>query len=458
MAPVRPSRAARRVHGASREVRLRDAKFGCATDVPSVCGDTQPQGGHGVAARYPDLARESAGPRDANVLGRKENAMRTVVGLFESGNKARNAIDELARLGFAPRSISVVTNLSTKSAIEAGSAGAGLHTMKLSDVGTVAASGPLGEALERPDGGLAAVLRRMGLSSDLAIHYASGVERGETLESLTVEDADVDRVAAVMKKHAAAQLREDVSKAEKAEKTEETATAGEKAATAGIASGAIGQAAPSKLGEERIGEKRGEGHAFAEEERTIPVYREELRVGKREVERGAVRVTTHVVEKPYSEQVVLREEHVEVERRPADRLVRPGETEFKEGEIQMAEMGEEAIGAKQTRLVEEVIVHKHVAERTATVGDTLRSTQVDVRTFDASSYRGHFDKLKLAGTKFEEHLPAYQFGEGIARPSASSRWEDIEGEARSRWEAQRPGTWDKFRDSIRHAWSRSGEK
>jgi uncharacterized protein (TIGR02271 family) len=389
--------------------------------------------------------------------GGKEHAMRTVVGLFESGSEARGAIEELARLGFAPQSISVITNLSAKSAIERAGAGAGLHTMSLSDVGTVAASGPLGTALEgRGESiGLASQLQRMGLSSELATHYAGGVSRGETLESLTVEDADADRVAAVMNKHAAGALEGDASKTESGTRPTD---GGSKVAAAGAATGAIGQAVASKLEGVRIGERRGEAHVFAEEERSIPVYREELRVGKREVERGAVRVTTHVIEKPYAEKIVLREEHVEVERRPADRLMRPGESEFKEGQIEMAEIGEEAVGAKQTRLVEEVIVHKHVTERTASVGDTLRATEVDVRSFDASKYRSHFEQLKAGETKFEEHVPAYRFGEGLSRPGASARWEEVESDARSRWESQHPGTWDRFKDSIRHAWTSRGEK
>jgi uncharacterized protein (TIGR02271 family) len=385
--------------------------------------------------------------------GGKEPAMRTVVGLFESGSEARGAIEELARLGFAPQSISVITSLSTKSAIERGGAGAGLQTMSLSDVGTVAAAGPLGTALEArgESTGLASQLQRLGLSSELASHYASGVSRGETLESLTVDDVDAERVAAVMKRHAAGALHADVSKSE-------SETRSIDGGTQAAATGAIGQAVASKLEGEPIGERRTEGHAFSEEQRTIPVYREELRIGKREVERGAVRVTTHVIEKPYAEKIVLREEHVEVERRPADRLVRPGESEFKEGQIEMADMAEEAIGAKQTRLVEEVVVHKHVSERTASVGDTLRTTEVDVRSFDASRYRSHFDQLPAGDTKFEEHVPAYRFGEGLARPGASARWEDVETDARSRWESQHPGTWEKFKGSIRHAYGSRGEK
>ena len=43
---------------------------------------------------------------------------------------------------------------------------------------------------------------------------------------------------------------------------------------------------------------------------------EELHVGKRDVNRGRVRIHSHVVEKPVEEQVTLRHETVDVERRP----------------------------------------------------------------------------------------------------------------------------------------------
>ena len=50
-------------------------------------------------------------------------------------------------------------------------------------------------------------------------------------------------------------------------------------------------------------------------EDVIPVIQERLRVGKREVAQGAVRVRSYVVETPAEEQVQLRQESVRVERR-----------------------------------------------------------------------------------------------------------------------------------------------
>jgi stress response protein YsnF len=411
--------------------------------------------------------------------------MRTVIGLFESGAEARRALAELGELGLAAKDISVVTNKATQAVLETGSPFR-LHAMSFRDVGTVVASGALADTRGQPPEriGLTDMLQRSGLSPAIAEHYASGVERGETLESVTVSDADADRVSAVMKRHSGGALRRDVARGERAEMGErgepgergqrerETARAAAGAMGGGAVAGAatVGQAVRSKLGLEPIAEKLAEKHAerraekhaeeqaFTEEERIIPVYREELQAGKREVERGTVCVTTRITERPYTEEIHLREEHVEVERRPANRLLRPEESEFKESRIEMKEMGEEVIGAKQTRLVEEIVVHKRVIDRTATVGDSLRSTEVDVRSFDPEEYRRHFDSQKIEGAQFEERLPAYRFGEELAGPGAPGRWEEAETDARARWEVQHPGTWDKFKDSIRYAWSRGGRR
>lgn len=121
------------------------------------------------------------------------------------------------------------------------------------------------------------------------------------------------------------------------------------------------------------------GESIYRGEARIPVVEEELHVGKREVERGGVRVESRVTETPVEEHVSLREEHVNVERRPVDRPVGDAENLFREGVIEVTEKGEEAVVSKQARVVEEVVVNKEVGERTETVSDTVRRTDVDVK-------------------------------------------------------------------------------
>jgi uncharacterized protein (TIGR02271 family) len=113
-------------------------------------------------------------------------------------------------------------------------------------------------------------------------------------------------------------------------------------------------------------------------EEVIPVAEEQLRIGKRDVSHGRVRVRSYVVETPVQEQVTLRQENVQVERRPVDRPLGGNENLFKERVIEAEERGQEAVVAKNTRVKEEITVKKNATERTETVSDKVRRTEVEV--------------------------------------------------------------------------------
>lgn len=114
-------------------------------------------------------------------------------------------------------------------------------------------------------------------------------------------------------------------------------------------------------------------------EEVIPVVEEQLVVGKREVDRGGVRVRSYVSETPVHEQVRLREERVNVERRPVDRAVDTlsGDA-FQERTIDLTATSEEAVIGKSARVIEEVVVSKTAGERTEEIADSVRRTEVDV--------------------------------------------------------------------------------
>ena len=113
-------------------------------------------------------------------------------------------------------------------------------------------------------------------------------------------------------------------------------------------------------------------------EERIPVVEERLSVGKREAAHGRVHVRSHVVETPVQERVTLREEHVSIERRPVAPPTAAGDDAFRERTIEATESAEEAVVAKEARVTEEVMVRKHAEERTETVSDTVRRTEVEV--------------------------------------------------------------------------------
>ena len=111
---------------------------------------------------------------------------------------------------------------------------------------------------------------------------------------------------------------------------------------------------------------------------TVQVVEEELRVGKREVGGGRVRVRSYVTERPVEEQVELRQEHVTIERRPVDRELTSGDAAFQERTIEAVERGEEAVVSKTAHVTEEIGLRKDVERETETIRDTVRKQDVEI--------------------------------------------------------------------------------
>ncbi|MGI9034881.1 MAG: YsnF/AvaK domain-containing protein [Pyrinomonadaceae bacterium] len=127
----------------------------------------------------------------------------------------------------------------------------------------------------------------------------------------------------------------------------------------------------------------------SDDEIVLPVIEEQFKVGKRTIDRGGARVRTKVEEVPVEEQVTLREEHVNVERRPANRPVENAPAAFKEGTIEVREMAEVPVVGKEARVVEEVVVGKNVTEHQETVRETVKRTNVDVENIDRNADHKH---------------------------------------------------------------------
>jgi uncharacterized protein (TIGR02271 family) len=129
-----------------------------------------------------------------------------------------------------------------------------------------------------------------------------------------------------------------------------------------------------------------------EDSGVIPVVEEQLHISKRDREHGRVRVRAYVTERPVSEQVSLREERVDVERRPVDRPLTDADNAFRETTIEAVEHREEAVVSKEARIVEEVVLHKDATQRTETVEDTVRRQDVEVEDTRTGTAGGLTDK------------------------------------------------------------------
>ena len=205
----------------------------------------------------------------------------------------------------------------------------------------------------------------------------------------------------------------------------------------------------------------------------IPVVQEQLKVGKREVQRGGVRVFSRVVETPVNESIGLREEHVNVQRRAVDEPISTADSSaFKEQSIEMRETAEEAVVEKSARVVEEVTINKEVTQREQQINDTVRHTEVEVEQLGAGSarssmmsdddyYRNHFtSNYGSTGDSYDDYAPAYSYGSEMARNQKYSgrQWDDVETDLSSDWSTRAGNkagsTWAKMKNAVKHGWDR----
>ena len=131
-------------------------------------------------------------------------------------------------------------------------------------------------------------------------------------------------------------------------------------------------------------------------DQSLPIIEENINVGKREVERGGVRLRSRIIEKPIEENLRLREEHVRVDRVAVDRPATDSDFDtFREGEVEMTETSEVPNVKKEARVVEEVRLSKEVQEREETVRDTVRKTDVEVEKLNEETMKSRKRKDKL---------------------------------------------------------------
>jgi uncharacterized protein (TIGR02271 family) len=190
-----------------------------------------------------------------------------------------------------------------------------------------------------------------GIPESEMTYYHESLDAGRTIVKAHVPAAQAERVSQILDRYGPIDVHAE---------REQMGTAGP------VASGATRKTATTaRAGSEATRE-------------SIPVVEEDIKVGKRSVERGGVRVRSYVVEQPFEELVRLRDETVRVERRPASGAAPVGPDAFKERSFEMRERDEEAVVQKSARVKEEVVVSKDVGERTEQVRDKVRRTQVDV--------------------------------------------------------------------------------
>jgi uncharacterized protein (TIGR02271 family) len=204
--------------------------------------------------------------------------------------------------------------------------------------------------------------------------YAEGLRRGGLVVSVHTEEATYSRALEILDRDGAV----DLDQREASWRGE--GWSGYPGPDAWAASTATGGASQADLGAvSSSGAKMRAAAATSGTDEVVPLYEEQLRVGKRDISHGRVRIRSYAVETPVSEQVNLRNESIEVERRPVDRPVGAGETLFQDRVIEAEERAEEAVVSKEARVKEELTLRKTTADRTQDIRDTVRHTEVEVQ-------------------------------------------------------------------------------
>ena len=409
----------------------------------------------------------------------------TLVAVFDNRADAQSAMDELLASGFSNQEV----RMSEAAANAMGTTGTTGAMSPTSSMGTTSTTGATGSTDEGFGSGIKHFFADLfGSDHDEPTRkYSEAVTRGSHVLTVTTGTLpEVERAADLIERFGPIDIDEKVSQWGGDATT--GATGGALAGGA-MRSGSGTQQQSALLSQQSQQNQQNQQNSLSirqdssiggsqqldatSENTAIPIIEEQMQVGKREVQRGGVRVFQRMVETPVSETVNLREEHVSVERRPVDQ---PSSTAdlaaFQEKSIELRESAEEVVVQKTARVVEEVIIGKEVTQRQEQVSDTVRRTEVEVEQLGAGStmgsnlstddtyYRNHFDSnYASAGGRYEDYAPAYGYGSTMAGNDQyrGRAWDDVEPSLRSDWETRNPGstsTWEKMKASVRHGWNK----
>jgi uncharacterized protein (TIGR02271 family) len=336
---------------------------------------------------------------------RMEQEQKTVVGVFDDYESAQQAARELESAGVPRAQIQVESNLKT------GAAGYGGAATE-----------------EHHGGGIRGFFHRLfGGDDEEHGHYQESLRRGNSIVAVTAEPDQIDRIARIMNDLGAV----DIDR--RANYYRQTGYSG------------YDENSPAYTSEEaKLDRERFREHASGT---AVPVIEEELQVGKRAVQRGGVRVYSRVVDQPVEEQVNLRQERVSVERRPANRPVERGDlSRLEDQTIEVTETVEEPVVSKRAVVREEVVVGKEATERTETIRDNVRRTEVRVEPIPGSG-------AEIRGES--ETSPAYAYGSRAAGdPRFTGRsWDEAENDLRVDYMRNNPTSrWDEAKADIRRGW------
>lgn len=240
--------------------------------------------------------------------------MKTLYRVFDSRDQAERVMNDLTSAGFSVDQIALLS-------VKPDGGGRSMSPIDLPGGGRISGNRRMRDMFDvrGADGGVPGALSRLGVASRDLDTCTQALRNGGTFEAVTVDDANLGRARQIF---------------------------------------------------ERAGETA--------EEIVIPVIREELAVGTREVDAGGVRVTSHVREVPVERTISIHEEHVTIERHVVDRAIDGTDGAFRDRTFEMRGSADEPVVTKRAHVVEEIHVRKDRQDKIGRVEDTVRQTEVEV--------------------------------------------------------------------------------
>ena len=310
----------------------------------------------------------------------------TVVGLFNTASEAQAAVEQLKSNGFSNNDVD----------LSIGSSNGAAGTVNTGSSGTDSSRTNFNlDKDDEKESGVSRFFKNLFGSDDdddtsnsQANRYSQYASRGNSIVTVHTTSAnEAERAADILDECGAANVDEDAD----GYNNYDTNTG---AAPVGVFNETSGATATTPDSDYDVmsdnSDKVNQIQATSDNDTTgatsIPIIEENLQVGKRTVETGGARLRSRIVERQVEENLRLREERVYVNRNPVNRPATSSDFDtFKEGQVELKEYAEVPVVSKEARVVEEVSLGKEATERSETVRDSVRKTEVDVEQIPGST-------------------------------------------------------------------------
>jgi len=418
--------------------------------------------------------------------------MKTVVGLFDDLSDARDAVDELVGAGFDRNDISLIasdrdqtysthldTDVDAEVAAEQGAEGAvagavaggaigglagvllGIGAFAIPGIGPIIAAGPIvagltGAGIGAVVGGLTGALVSWGIPEEEAGYYAEGIRRGGTLVGVKTDESRVDEAVSIMNDHG------PVDVTERSEFWRESGWTGYDAN------------APAYTSEE-IAAERNRYYADDDYESYAPTFRQHYSnmygtTGRDYswYEPGYFYGYTLATDPRYRDYSDWNSLEAEARRdwETTGDTTRGAWEDFKDSVRHAWENVKDAVRGDDYdtgngRSWRDTNGSSY-GRRDTIYSDTAYSDMARTGTSMGTAagvnpdYRTHYDMTYAdTGYGYDRYEPAYRFGHDLAMDEfyRDYTWMDVEPEVRRHWDESNQGTWEEFKDAVRHAWN-----